>query len=319
MIGSVADKKTPTTNRILVCDTVDNLLLEGLKKNGHFVEYRPKITRDELQNDLGKFGAVVVRSRTKLDSSIINSAGELKIIARAGIGTDNIDMDAAALRGIEVITAAGSSTQSVVELNVALAIDMARKISHLDRNIRTGDFKKEEGTELRGKTAGIIGFGRIGYETAMVLRALGMNIIAYDVVENKDAINHVQGKYLSLNELLGEADFIFILVTLNRGSKSLIGEKELSLVRRGAFIVNTSRAEAIDGKALLKSLEDAKIGGYASDVLWNEPPKEEWEKKLISMNNVVITPHIGAQTAEAQKRVAQMTMEKLLKALDGAA
>ena len=153
----------------------------------------------------------------------------------------------------------------------------------------------------------------------MVLRALGMNIIAYDVVENKDAINHVQGKYLSLNELLGEADFIFILVTLNRGSKRLIGEKELSLIRKGAFIVNTSRAEAIDGEALLKSLEDAKIGGYASDVLWNEPPKEEWEKKLISMNNVVITPHIGAQTAEAQKRVAQMTMEKLLKALDGAA
>lgn len=305
--------------RVLVSDPVDHVLIDGLKEKGYEVDFSPSITPDELEKSIPDYGVVVVRSRTKLYEKQLKQAKNLRYIARAGIGTDNIDLITARDMGIDVITAAGSSTQSVVELNVALMINLARKVVKLNTLMRSGTYKKEAGTEIAGKTAGIIGFGRIGFETARVLRALGMNILAYDIRENPEAISKVDGKYVSLEELLGTADYVFVLLTLGIESDRVLGKREFRQIKEGSCIINTSRAEAIDPDALFESLESGLLGGYATDVLWHEPPSCELETKLISMDNVIVTPHIGAQTEEAQKRVASITLKNLLDAMEGGA
>ncbi len=302
--------------KILVSDPVDEVLIDGLKKLGHNVDFLPSVSPDELSEKIGYYEVIVVRSRTKLHKELLLKAKNLKFIARAGIGTDNIDLDAASSLGIKVITAAGSSTHSVVELNIGLMVALSRNIVKLNSEIRNGTYRKEPGTELAGKTAGIIGFGRIGQATSRVLKSLGMKMIAFDIYENKHAMSEIGGDFLPLDELLKSSDFIFILLTLGRESQRILGRKELEMLKRGATIINTSRAEAIDPEALLEMLREGHIGAYGSDVLWHEPPRSDLEKKLISLENVIITPHIGAQTHEAQHRVASVTLENLVQAID---
>lgn len=305
--------KGRTVLRALVCDPVDNLMIDQLNSNRFEVSYDPTIDAETLKEKVKDFDVLVVRSRTKVTSEVLEKAERLKLIARAGIGTDNIDVRFAAARNIHIVTAAGSSTQSVAELSIGLAVSLTRKIPLLDRKSKDGDWKKDTGAELYGKTAGIIGFGRIGYATAKVLRAMGLNVIAYDIYQNKKIIEEVDGSYVSLNELLEKSDLIFVQATLTDGSSNLISKNELEIMKHGAYIVNTSRAEFIDGPSLLHALKVGRVAGYAADVIWNEPPEDEWENEIISMHNVVITPHIGAQTVEAQKRVAQYTVDNLIK------
>lgn len=306
-----------THTRVLVCDSVDQELLDGLAAEGYDVQYRPEISHEEILHDIAGFSVVVVRSRTKIDAEVIDAAENLRIIARAGIGIDNIDSESASEKGVSILTAAGASTQSVVELNLGLAIDLSRKISTLNRKLREGEYGKKKGREISGSTCGIIGFGRIGFETARALSSLGAGILAYDIVENPDLMKKVGGRYTSLQDLLSSSDYVFITVTLNGESRKLLGKEEFMQMKKGAFIINTSRAEALEGKVLREALEANQISGYASDVMWNEPPSEEWEKAIISMDNVVITPHVGAQTYEGQKRVAIATLENIKKAVRG--
>lgn len=303
--------------RVLICDSVDKELLQGLQSQGYQVRYKPEITHEELVQEIGDYNVVVVRSRTKINSSVLDAANNLKYIARAGIGTDNIDLIKAEEKGIKILTAAGASTQSVVELNLALAIVLSRNIVPLNIEMREGNYKKKKGLEVGGSTCGIIGFGRIGYETAKVLSSIGAGIVAYDIVRNDDLISAVAGEYIELDDLLSRSDYIFICVTLNGNSRKLIGKEEFEKVKDGSYIVNTSRAEAIDGNYLVEALKSGKLGGYAADVMWNEPPKEEWERELIKMDNVIITPHIGAQTEQGQKRVAYATLENIKRAVGG--
>lgn len=303
--------------KILISDSVSTALLEGLKKDGFSYDYKPDISREDLLGIIGNYNIIVVRSRTKLDSEILEKASRLKIIARAGIGVDNIDIGQAESRNIEVMTTKSAPTQSVVELNVGLAINLARKVTFLNSRMKNGDFNKQKGNEINGSTCGVVGFGRIGYETATMLRALGADIVAYDIVHNDELIRKVSGEYVSLNELMERSNFIFVCVTLNDSSKGLIGSEALLKVKKDAFVINTSRAEAIEHEALLRALKDGSLSGYAADVMWNEPPSEEWEKDMISMDNVVITPHIGSQTFGAQERVAEATLENIRKAVRG--
>ena len=299
--------------KVLICDPVDAQMKRTLIDHQFNVDYMPEIDEKQLKSIIGNYNIVVVRSRTKLTHDIIHLGKNLEIIARAGIGTDNIDVKYALEKNIEIVTAAGSSISSVAELNVALAIDLARKITLLNGKAREGVWKKETGIELWGKTAGIIGFGRIGYATSKILVAMGMKILAYDIYHNEQSMNEIGGQFVNLDKLLNESDFLFVLATLSDGAENLISDEKLNMTKEGTFIINTSRAEFIDGKSLLDHLKTGAIGGYASDVLWNEPPKEEWEKELINSKNVIITPHIGAQTVEAQKRVAEYTIENLFK------
>lgn len=305
--------------KVLVCDPVDNILIQGLTENGYEVAAKPEITSEALLVEIADYDAVVVRSRTKLFSDVLSHAKNLKVIARAGVGTDNIDIEMAASRGIRVVTAAGSSTESVAELNVALMVDLARGISRLNRNVREGTYRKERGSEVHGKTAGIVGFGRIGFETSKILKAMNMDILAYDIYENQGLMNEIGGSFVSLQELLKRSDYVFVLITLSGKEGYLLGKDELAVIKDGARIINTSRAEAVDPDALFSAMESSRIQGYASDVLWHEPPSTDLENKLVAMDNTVITPHIGAQTTEAQKRVASVTLENLLKALESVA
>lgn len=314
--SDVPEVQSEASLKVLVSDPVEETLVEGLKEKGHFVDFLPEISAEELVEKIGNYEVVVVRSRTKLYREQLERAKNLKFIARAGIGTDNIDLDTADSKGIRVVTAAGSSTQSVVELNLGMMINLSRKIVKLNSRLKNGEYKKEAGTELAGKTAGIIGFGRIGTATARIVKALGMDVVAHDLYENKKAMEEIGGKFLPLKELLGTSDYVFLLLTLGKESSRVLGKDELNSLKKGAMLINTSRAEAVDPDTLHQLLKDGSIGGYASDVLWNEPPTSQTEKELISMDNVIITPHIGAQTVEAQKRVASITLENLLHAIE---
>ncbi len=313
----MSEQELDENPRILICDNVSRALIDGLENEGLRYDYRPGIKRKDLLEAIGNYGIVVVRSRTKLDSEIISRAERLKIIARAGIGVDNIDLGKADQMGIEVLTTKSAPTQSVVELNLGLAINLARKIVELNLALRNGDFRKEKGDEISGSVCGIIGFGRIGYETARILHGLGGTILGYDVMQNDDLMKNVEGSYTDLSDLVSRSDFIFICVALNDSSKGIINADILSRTKKGAIMINTSRAEAVEPEALANALRNGNIGGYAADVLWHEPPKEEWEKELIGMENVVVTPHIGAQTHEAQNRVALATLENIKKAVRG--
>ena len=300
----------------LICDSVDDILIENLRKKGFYVEYNPSITADELSSSINRFQIVVVRSRTKLTSEILSNASNLKIIARAGIGTDNIDVEYANKAGISIVTAAGSSTHSVAELSISLMIMLARNLfSQIDLT-KKGVWEKSNGMELYGKTAGIIGLGRIGFATGMILSYMGMNLIAYDPIINKEFIEKLHVNYVDLNTLLSKSDVLFIMANLTGQGKNMLNTEHFDKMKDKVLIVNTSRPEFINGKDLLNALKTGKIGGYASDVFWHEPPVESWEKEILSMKNVIVTPHIGAQTTEAQKKVAEYTLNNLFKKIE---
>ncbi len=295
--------------KILICDPVDEVIIDKLKDRFQ-IAYKPEITRDELLTIIGDYDVVVVRSRTKIDKDIINNGKKLKIIARAGIGVDNIDTDYAGGKNIKIVYAPGSSTESVVELSIAMMIIGARQLAKGIENTKKNDFKKLKGYELSGKTLGILGYGRIGHSIADVARVLNMKLIAYDPmpVQYQDFV-----KKVTLEELLKQSDFISINVTLRKDSAYILNENELSLLKKGVIIINTSRANAINVRDVVKYLKDGTIGYLISDVFWHEPAKEDYELDILKMENVIVTPHLGAQSHEAQKRIAIMTADNIMK------
>ncbi|MCL4359255.1 MAG: 3-phosphoglycerate dehydrogenase [Candidatus Thermoplasmatota archaeon] len=297
---------------VLITDVVDKTLVEELNRSGFQTTYKPEIKKKDLEKEIGQYDVLVVRSRTKVDHGLIEMGKNLKVIARAGIGLDSIDVDAAKERKIKVVYAPGSSTQSVVELTVMLAIMLLRNVKQGIKLVERGEFIKSTGQELKGKTLGIIGFGRIGYQTAVVMKTIGMNVVAFDTFQNHKAIGEVGGRFVALDELMAISDVISVNVTMGRDDGPILSKKQFNGIRNGAIIINTSRAAAIDGADLLDALMSGKVRGFATDVLWNEPPQEKWERDIIEMKNVIVTPHIGAQTLESQKRVASITAENII-------
>ena len=302
--------------KVLICDPIDQSLIKAVQEKGFTVSYLPEIQEKELSEIIEDYEVVIVRSRTRLTGDVMSRALNLQVIARAGVGTDNSDVKYASRKGIRVVTAAGSSTHSVAELSVGLAISLSRSIPMHYLNSKQDSVKKTTGYELYGKSAGLVGFGRIGVATAKILRAMGMRIIAYDPIRNTELMSEVEGKYVELDTLFQESDYIFVLATLTEESKNMIGGRLLDKIKPKTFLINTSRSELINGPDLLFALQKGNLGGYASDLYWHEPPIDPWERELISMPNVIITPHIGAQTEEAQKRVAEYTLNNLLSEIE---
>ncbi|MCI2414960.1 MAG: NAD(P)-binding domain-containing protein [Candidatus Aramenus sp.] len=301
--------------RILITDPIDNYMLDTLKSNGFNVTYLPDIKREELLKVIENYHVIVVRSRTKVDKEIIERGKNLKIIARAGIGLDNIDTDEADKRNIKVVYAPGASTDSAAELTIGLMIAAARNMYTSMSLAKSGIFKKVSGVELSGKTIGIIGFGRIGTKVALVAKAMGMNVLAYDVVDVRKRAEEIGARAVTLDELLANSDVISLHVTVGKDAKPILNRQEFEKMKNNVIIVNTSRAVAIDGPALLEYVKKGKVLAYATDVLWNEPPKDEWEWELLKHERVIVTTHIGAQTKEAQYRVAVITTQNLLNAI----
>jgi len=302
---------------VLICDQVNPILKEILDKNGLKVTYEPEITAVQLSEKIGNFEVIIVRSRTKLVKELVEKADKCQIIARVGVGLDNIDQDAAKAKNIRVINAVEGAITAVAELVVGLMLSMAREIPRADREIRNGNWIKKEmmGTELKGKYLGIIGLGNIGKRLGRLARALNMNIIGYDTVPIDEEFSKEVGLMKSdLGTLLSSSDYVSLHVPLLDSTKHMINAEKLKLMKKTTRIVNTSRGGVIDEEALYNALKDGNLAGAALDVFEVEPAIGN---KLTTLPNFIATPHIGAQTKEAQSLAANVIAEKIIQILRG--
>ena len=302
---------------VLICDEVAPVLNKVLQENGLKITYEPEITPDQIKEKIGQFNIIIVRGRTKLTKELIEKADNCKIIARVGVGLDNIDEDAAKAKNIQVINAVEAAMTAVAELVLALMLSLARQIPRGDRAIRNGEWLKKElkGTELKGKYLGIIGCGNIGKRLGRLAKGLYMNIIGFDVIPIDEEFSKDVGLMKAdLDTLLQSSDYISLHVPLLDSTHHMINEEKLSLMKNTAKIINTSRGGVIDEDALYNALKNGKLGGAALDVFENEPATNS---KLATLDNVILTPHIGAQTKEAQSLAANVIAEKIIQILRG--
>jgi D-3-phosphoglycerate dehydrogenase / 2-oxoglutarate reductase len=294
--------------RVLVCDTLD---IETLGLTDAFeVDYEPSITKEDLLAKVEGYDALVVRSRTKVDAEVIARATRLRIIARPGTGLDNIDLRAANARGVEVVNSPEALVEAVAEHVVGLMLAVARSIPAADASMKSGVWEKQRfvGTELKGKTLGIAGLGRIGRRVAEIARALGLSLLGYDVIEvPQETLAALGCRMVDLDSLFASSDFITLHVPLTSETRHMVDARRISLMKRSAVIINTYRGEVIDEAALVKALEAGEIGGAALDVFEHEPPGPE----IVSAPNIITTPHIGGQTKDAQDTAVTIVGAKI--------
>jgi D-3-phosphoglycerate dehydrogenase / 2-oxoglutarate reductase len=294
--------------RVLVCDTM-NVATLGLNE-GFEVDYEPGIARDELLARVENYEVLVVRSRTKVDAGVIARATRLKLIARPGSGVDNIDMQAAEARRIEVVSSPESLVEAVAEHVIGLMLALARGTPSVDASMKAGRWDKERfvGIELRGKTLGIVGMGRIGRRVGEIARVLGMTLHGYDVVEvPREILASLDCRIVDLDTIFASSDFISLHVPLTAETRHLVDRRRLSLMRESAFIVNTSRGEVIDEAALVRALNAGEIGGAGLDVFEGEPKITE----VVTAANTITTPHVGGQTEDAQASAVSVAGAKI--------
>ncbi len=300
--------------KILVSDKMDDSALEILKNDDEVeLVVKTSLSPLELKEEIKDKDAIIVRSATKVRKEIIDSASNLKVIGRAGIGLDNIDVQYAKSKGIKVLNTPGASSISVAELTMALILAASRKLAMSVRAFSQKPYKwikkQMKGWEVYGKTLGIIGMGNIGKEVAKRATCFGMNVIGYDVYDFE-----VDGvKKVTLEELYKTADIITIHVPLLDSTRHMINSDSISKMKDGVIIVCPARGGVIDEKALVESLKSGKVRAAALDVFEEEPPKEDNE--LLALDNVILTPHIGASTLEGQRRVGIEIVNKVIKTL----
>ena len=302
---------------VLICDQVNPTLNEILEKNGLKITYEPEITPEQISEKIENFDVVIVRSRTKLTKDLIEKASKCKIIARVGVGLDNIDQNAAKEKGIRVINAVEGAMNAVAELVIGLMLSLAREIPRADREVRNGNWIKKElmGTELRGKYLGIVGLGNIGKRLGRLAKALNMNIIGFDVVPIDEEFSKEVGLMKTdLDTLLASADYVSLHVPLLDSTKHMINSTKMESMKNTARIINTSRGGVIDEEALYDALKNGQLGGAALDVFEVEPATSN---KLATLPNFISTPHMGAQTKEAQSLAANVIAEKIIQILRG--
>ncbi len=288
--------------RVLTNDGLESAAIEALKAlnvevvNEHF---EPNVLGEKLK----EFDAVVIRSATKLTSDVFNSedGGNLKLAIRAGVGIDNIDIPAAEAKGVTVRNTPFASSDSVAELAIGHMFALARFIAISNYTMRNGEWnkKKYQGTEIAGKTLGIVGMGRIGQSLAKKATALGMKVVYYTIEGKHDDLDY---DFVSFEEVLKTSDFISLHVPYDKVAGSLIGKKELELMKNTAYLINCARGKVVDEAALLEALDNGEIAGAGIDVFEEEPTKNE---KLVNHAKVSVTPHIGAATEEAQTRIGE--------------
>jgi D-3-phosphoglycerate dehydrogenase len=286
--------------QLLVCDPTAPDAIEAMRDAGIEVEVRDSITPDGLQETIGDFDAIVVRGRTKVRKALLDRASRLRLIVRGGVGLDNIDVDYAQSRGIQVRNTPGASSNSVAELVIGYLFSLARSIPQATFSLKEGQWEKRalsRGAELRGKTLGIVGCGRIGTLVAEKATALGM-----EVTYCRRSRAYVCGaEQVSLDELLSRSDFVTLHLPLTPQTHHLIGEAEIAAMKTGVYVVNCGRGGTLDESALYDALVGGKVAGAALDVFEDE--KQERGARLLSLPNVIGSPHIGAGTLEAKARV----------------
>ncbi len=296
--------------RVLVCDPIHDDGVKILREAGYIVDLRTSITASELAEAVGDFDAIVVRSRTKVTEQVLEAGKRLKAVARAGVGLDNIDLNTTKRLGINVVNSPEAPSNAVAELVLGLMLSLARRIPEADYSMKKGKWIKKQltGIELKGKTLGIIGFGRIGYQLAKKAGALEMRVLTARRARGEKA----GADAVDLDELLGSSDFVTVHVPLLPQTKHMIGAEEINAMKDGAYLINAARGGIVDEAALRRALVSGRLAGAALDVYEEEPPRDI---SLTGLSNMVSLPHIGAATVEAQRANSTLVAEKLIKIL----
>ncbi|MGC8674748.1 MAG: NAD(P)-dependent oxidoreductase [Thermoprotei archaeon] len=295
--------------KILVACKVPSSSISSIRRLGGEVA----VSETQLPKDLGQFDAVLIRGNVKADSNFLSRLKKGCALIRLGVGLDNVDLEAAKQFGIRVCNTPCSSSVSVAEHALGLMLALAKNLVQMDKSVKSGTWPKHDykGLELRGKTLGVVGFGCSGKELAKLAKALGMTILAYDKYEPVGA--DIKADY---DELLSRSDFISFHVPLTEETRGLLDIAHLEVLKRGVFIINTSRGEVVSARALLMGLEQGIIAGAGIDVLPHEPPKTVEENRLAKDPRVIITPHVAGNTKEAEEKSVDMAcsiLEKLWK------
>ena len=304
-----------TTWKVLISDGLSDKGIAILGSAAQ-VDDKPDISADDLTKVAGEYDAIVVRGRTKVTSAVFDVAKRLKVVGRAGVGVDNIDLTAARSHGVTVVNAPKSTSLAVAELAVAMMFALARMLPKADATMKQGQWIKKqlEGIELNGKTLGIVGMGNIGTALAQRAAALGMKVIGYDTLVPAEEIKKRGAEPVALGDLYARSDFISFHLPLTPESKGMINGQVFAQMKRGVRIIDAARGGILDETALLAALESGQVAAAALDVYATEPPGLT---ALVAHPNVVATPHIGAQTEEAQVRAAEDIASEVLNALRG--
>lgn len=301
--------------KIIVADGLDERGLEILSKAAQ-VDERAGISPEELIEVISEFDALIVRGQTRVNAEVFSAASNLKVVGRAGVGVDNIDLAAANLNNVTVVNSPYATTQAVAEHVLALLFSLARSIPAADEMMKSGLWRKKQfmGVEIKDKVLGIIGMGNIGSSLALMSKSLGMQVIGYDPLISDADIERRGANPVNIQELYVQSDFISIHVPLNPETRGMIDGGSFGTMKRGVRLICTARGGIVDETALLAALESGQVAGAALDVFAKEPPGMS---ALVSHPKVVATPHISAQTAEAQARAAVDIAREVLAALRG--
>jgi D-3-phosphoglycerate dehydrogenase / 2-oxoglutarate reductase len=295
--------------RVLVTDPIAQDGIDALARSAA-VDVKLRISPDELLRVIGEYDALVVRSETKVTAPVIEAGKKLIVIGRAGAGVDNIDLEAATRRGVIVVNAPLGNTTSAAEHTIALMLSLSRYIPQANAILKGGKWERQRfmGVEVRGKTLGVLGLGQIGSEVARRARGLDMHVIACDPFVSEERAQSLIVEMVSLEDLLRRADYIAVHTALTPQTRGLIGEKELRLVKPSARIINVARGGIVDEEALYLAVEEGRVAGAAVDVFSKEPAEDSI---LFKSDRIIVTPHLGASTAEAQERVALDVAEQI--------
>lgn len=306
---------------VLITENIVGAEMDALRANFDCT-FAPDLWKqsDELHSIIGNYKALIVRNQTQVTNELLTVATNLQVIGRAGVGLDNVDLQAATERGIVVAFTPEQNANSVAELTIGLILALARKIPAADRDTKSGGWKRQQftGSEILGKTLGVVGFGRIGVSAANKARALGMDIVAYDPFVDEDSLKALETRtaMTSLENVLQQSDFISCHLPATKSTLNLFDESKFALMKPSAFFINTSRGEVVNESALIQALQENKIAGAALDVRAQEPPAHS---PLAEMENVILLPHIGAFTREGQTRVVTAVCKDVAAVLNGEA
>ncbi len=291
--------------KILLTDNLDPKAAELMRRHGLEVDVLPTPPRDELFSLLSRYDGLGVRSATRVDAEVLQAAKQLKLVVRGGVGVDNIDVQKAGELGIAVANTPGANTIATTELTFALMLALCRHVVPAMHSLTRGEWNRSpfRGVELYGKTLGILGFGRIGREVARRAQAFGMHVLAHDPYVSARVFESAAVQQTDMNHLLAEADFITLHLPLTPETHHLINRERIAQMKNGVRLVNTARGALLDENAVADALDRGKIAGVALDVYETEPPPAE--HPLVGHAKVVCVPHLGANTFEAQSRVAE--------------
>ena len=304
--------------KILITDSIHPVCSELLESSGYEIVEAVGASHSQLDEILPDISAWIIRSGTKIPSALIDASPNLKAIGRAGVGVDNVDVDAATKKGVMVINTPDGNTISTAEHTCAMIMSLARRVPHAAASMRAGEWDRKSfsGAELYGKTLGIIGVGKIGKGVAERLQSFGMKVIGFDPLLSAEHAKKIGIRSVSFEDLMREADIVSVHAPLIDSTRGLINKESIALCKDGVRIINCARGGIVRELDLLEALQEGKVAGAALDVFENEPPDES-RTLLVQHPNVVTTPHIAASTSEAQERVARQVADQVINALQG--